>query len=95
MQIAQMRALENGRWLLRATNNGITAIVNDRGQIQAQLPQFEAAVLPGEFQVMTGRTPYSYLGDLPVLVVLLLLLVASVIRSASLADRAAKPRNFS
>ena len=95
MQIAQMRALENGRWLLRATNNGITAIVNDRGQIQAQLPQFEAAVLRGEFQVMTGRTPYSYLGDLPVLVVLLLLLVASVIRSASLAERAAKPRNFS
>ena len=94
MQIAQMRALENGRWLLRATNNGITAIVNDRGQIQSQLPQFEAAVLRGEFQLMTGRTPYSYLGDLPVLVALLSLLAASVIRHASLAKTVTKTSNF-
>lgn len=95
MQIAQMRALENGRWLLRATNSGITAIVNDRGQIQAQLPQFEAAVLRGEFQAMTGRTPYSYLGDLPVLVALLSLLVTSVIRSVILSKRVVKTSNFS
>ena len=94
MQIAQMRALENGRWLLRATNNGITAIVNDRGQIQSQLPQFEAAVLRGEFQLMTGRTPYSYLGDLQVLVALLSLLAESVIRHASLAKTVTKTSNF-
>jgi len=79
MQIAQIRALENGRWLLRATNNGITAVVNERGQIQAQLPQFEAAVLRGEFQIMTGRTPYSQWGDIPALVLLVLLLVASIL----------------
>ena len=95
MQIAQVRALENGRWLLRATNNGITAIVDARGQVQAQLPQFEAAVLRGEFNVMTGRTPYSHLGDLPVLVVLLLLLIASITRSANLPKTAAAPANFS
>ncbi len=65
MQIAQMRALENGRWLLRATNNGITAIVDHRGVIRDQLPQFEEGVLTGEFEVMEGRTPYSSLGDWP------------------------------
>lgn len=74
MQIAQMRALENGRWMLRATNSGLTGIVNERGEITAQLPQFEAAVLRGEFVVMHGRTLYSYLGDWPALGAVLLLL---------------------
>lgn len=67
MQIARMRALENGRWLLRGTNNGVTAIVNAQGKMIDQLPQFEAAVLRGEFAVMQGRTPYSRFGDWPIL----------------------------
>ncbi len=78
MQIAQMRALENGRWLLRATNNGVTAIVNPRGQITAQLPQFEEGVLRGQIQVMRGRTPYSRLGDWPFLVGLLVIFVMAI-----------------
>ena len=81
MQIAQMRALENGRWLLRATNNGVTGIVNPRGEITAQLPQFEASVLRGDFEVMMGRTPFSKLGDIPVLFVLTVLLVVTAMRS--------------
>ena len=76
MQIAQMRALENGRWLLRATNSGLTGVVNERGEIAAQLPQFEPAVLRAEFAVMLGTTPYTYLGDWPVLGVVLILLLA-------------------
>ena len=68
--IAQVRAAENGRWLLRATNNGVTAIVDHRGRRVAELPQFEAGVLRGELQVREGRTPYSRLGDWPVLFVL-------------------------
>ena len=67
MQIARMRALENGRWLLRGTNNGVTAIVNAQGKMVDQLPQFEPAVLRGEFAVMQGRTPYSRTGDWPIL----------------------------
>ena len=70
MQIARMRALENGRWLLRGTNNGVTAIVNAQGKIVDQLLQFEAAVLRGEFAVMHGRTPYSQLGDTPILLLI-------------------------
>jgi apolipoprotein N-acyltransferase len=80
MQIAQVRALENGRWLLRATNSGVTGMVNPRGELVAALPQFEARVLRGEFQVMSGRTPYSYLGDWPVFMVTLMALVALVLR---------------
>jgi len=74
MQMARMRALENGRWLLRATNNGITAIVDPTGRVAAQLPQFEAGVLAGEFTTMRGTTPYARLGDWPVLAALLVLL---------------------
>ena len=80
MQIAQMRALENGRWLLRATNNGVTGIVNPRGEITAELPQFEANVLRGELEVMKGRTPYSKIGDIPALFLLTVLLVVTIRR---------------
>jgi apolipoprotein N-acyltransferase len=79
MQIAQMRALENGRWLLRATNNGVTAIVNPEGEIAAQLPQFEANVLRGDVQIMNGRTPYNRIGDGPLLFLLTGLLVGALI----------------
>lgn len=67
MQIAQMRALENGRYLLRGTNSGITAIVDPRGNIVDQLPQFQAEVLRGEIRSMKGRTPYNQFGDVLIL----------------------------
>ena len=63
MQIARARALENGRWLLRGTNNGVTAIVDHRGRVTAALPQFERGVLTGEFHLMRGTTPYGRFGD--------------------------------
>ena len=67
MQMARMRALENGRWLLRGTNNGVTAIVDHQGGLVARLPQFEAGVLRGEYRLVSGRTPYGRFGDWPVL----------------------------
>lgn len=63
LQIAQARALENGRWLLRAANNGVTAFVDHRGRVRGRLAQFERGVLVGDFQIMAGRTPYSRFGD--------------------------------
>ncbi len=67
LQMARMRALENGRYLIRGTNNGVTAIVNHRGEITARAPQFETAVLEGEVEVMLGNTPFSSFGSRPVL----------------------------
>lgn len=63
MQIAQMRALEFGRPLLRATNNGVTGIVQPDGSLQAVLPQFADGVLAAEVQLAQGRTLYSRTGD--------------------------------
>jgi apolipoprotein N-acyltransferase len=65
LAIARMRAMENGRWMLRATNNGLTAIVDHRGRVQGRLPQFEEGVLTGEFRVMNGRTPFNRVGSSP------------------------------
>lgn len=64
-QMARMRALETGRWLLRGTNNGITAIVDPRGQVQAQAQQFTRSVLAGSFRPVSGQTPFMRLGGWP------------------------------
>ncbi|MBG7602530.1 MAG: apolipoprotein N-acyltransferase [Gammaproteobacteria bacterium] len=63
-EMARMRALENGRYLLRATNTGVTAIIDPHGKVQAQLPQFQRAELSGAFTPYQGSTPYSKHGHL-------------------------------
>ena len=82
LAIARMRALENGRWLLRSTNNGITAIVDASGQVRGRLPQFEAGVLAGEYREMHGRTPFNRFGPWPLYVVLLLAAAVLAFRKA-------------
>ncbi|MCO1333869.1 apolipoprotein N-acyltransferase [Microbulbifer sp. OS29] len=58
MQMAQMRALETGRFLVRGTNTGITAIVDPQGHIVEKLPQFEQANMTGDIRAMIGATPF-------------------------------------
>ena len=74
LQMARMRALEQGRWLVRATNTGISALVAPDGRVAAAAPQFETTVLEGEIIPRTGRTPYTRWGDWPVLALLALML---------------------
>lgn len=80
MQIARMRALENGRWLVRSTNNGLTAIVDPYGDITAQAPAYQQAVLSGSIEKRTGATPYQNYGATPVLLFSLLLIVVCFTR---------------
>jgi apolipoprotein N-acyltransferase len=63
LQIAQMRAAETGRPMLRATNTGMTAIVNADGQVQAALEPFTTGVLKGEIRAYDGMTPYVLVGN--------------------------------
>lgn len=58
LQMAQMRALEAGRWMIRATNNGVTVLIDPQGRIAERVPAFEQAVLHGEVTPMQGLTPY-------------------------------------
>jgi apolipoprotein N-acyltransferase len=83
MQIARVRALENGRWVLRAANDGITGVVDQHGNIRAQLPQFVEGVLATSFQIMQGATPYSVLGDWPLFIIIAGLIGVSLRRSRS------------
>jgi apolipoprotein N-acyltransferase len=62
LQMARMRALENGRYMVRATNNGVTAVIDEQGRITGQLPQFETGVLRADVPVMQGTTPYARWG---------------------------------
>lgn len=75
MQIAQMRALEFGKPLLRATNNGVTASVNASGEISKVAPQFTEAVLADTIQLTKGSTPYSRVGDYPLQLLCAILLL--------------------
>ena len=67
LQIAQMRALETGRYLIRGTNNGVSAIIDHRGQIVTRTEQFVEATLEGEVEVMLGLTPFGSFGSRPII----------------------------
>jgi apolipoprotein N-acyltransferase len=68
LDISRMRALETGRPMLRATNDGVTALIEHDGALTATLPQFQAGVLTGTVQPRAGHTPYVRFGNWPVLV---------------------------
>jgi apolipoprotein N-acyltransferase len=63
LQIAQMRALETGRSMLRATNTGITAIIGPDGRVVLAAPDFKTISISGEVQGRQGRTPFIVWGN--------------------------------
>jgi apolipoprotein N-acyltransferase len=80
-QISQMRALESGRMMLRATNTGVTSTIGTDGRILQQLPQHQEGVLSGMAQGYDGSTPYVRWGNAAVLALIaLMLFVAGLMR---------------
>lgn len=67
LQIAQMRALETGRYMLRATNTGVTAVIAPDGRVEAMAPEFSEAVLTHRVAGMRGATPFVRWGNLAAL----------------------------
>lgn len=63
LQISQMRALESGRQMLRATNTGATAIIGSNGVVQQVLPLFTRATLSTTAQGYQGLTPFARWGN--------------------------------
>lgn len=61
--LASMRAIEQGRYLARAANTGISGIVDPYGRVLARSGIFERTVLVGEVRFLTSRTVYSIVGD--------------------------------
>ena len=74
LQIARMRALESGRPMLRATTNGISALIDPHGKLIATSPQFQRFVLRGKVQPMTGATPYIRWGNSAVISLIIIIL---------------------
>jgi apolipoprotein N-acyltransferase len=67
LQISRLRAMETGRPMVRAANDGVSAVIGHRGQIVAQAPEYEANVMRAPVQPRTGLTPYARAGNWPVL----------------------------
>lgn len=71
LQMAQMRAIETGRPMLRTTNTGISAVFDFDGREIARAPQFEDYALRATVQPRDGMTPYAYFANIPVVVLTL------------------------
>jgi apolipoprotein N-acyltransferase len=63
LEMARLRAIENHRYLLRATNNGLTTVIDPYGRVLDELPRYQRLVLPAHFDYVTRRTLYSAHGD--------------------------------
>ena len=64
-QIGRMRALEAQRYLLRAANDGVSAIVGPRGEVLQRAAEYRPGVLRGTVEPRTGLTPYARIGNWP------------------------------
>lgn len=88
LQISQMRALEAGRYMLRATNTGVTAVINPRGEVLSQLPLFTTGSLEHEVWGYGGATPYVRWGNYAVLLLCVLAIAANLMLSRRLLSQA-------
>ena len=79
LEISQARALETGFYVINATNNGITAIIDPQGHITASLKPFTRAALTGSIHNMYGETPWVAYGIWPLLLILLIFLMVATL----------------
>jgi apolipoprotein N-acyltransferase len=81
LQMAQMRALETQRYVVRGTNNGISAIISPTGSLALQSRQFERQVVTGSATPMSGSTPFMQWGSCPWIILCGLMLAGAILAS--------------
>ena len=79
MQIARMRSLETGRYMVRATTTGPSGIINAKGKIIVTAPNYTRKIITGKVQPFTGATPYTRWGDWLIIGFLSVLLLIGLI----------------
>ena len=89
LEMSRMRALETGRYMLRVTTNGVSALIDERGRILQRSKQFATQVISGDAIPHQGTTPYILLGNWPTVSFFSLILLAMLGRS--LPSKGAKP----
>lgn len=67
LQMARFRARESERPMIRASNTGLSSLINWKGGVDEYAPQFEQAIVEGKVQPRSGATPYTAFGDIPVM----------------------------
>jgi apolipoprotein N-acyltransferase len=75
MQMAQMRALETGRYLVYSTNNGPSAIIDNHGKILSHSDSFKAQTFTGVIHAVKDWTPFMVYGSGPLVIFATLLLL--------------------
>ncbi len=86
LQMAQFRAIETGKYVVRATNTGLTAIIDNRGKIINIAPQFEPAYITSEVVAYEGNTPWVRFGIWPLLIALTVVLSGALLWETSHKD---------
>ena len=89
LNMARMRAIENRRWLLRDTNNGVTASIDPYGRVRESIPRHQVDALPASFGFRDDITFYTAHGD--VFAWLCVILSAGVVLWSSNRQRPFKP----
>ncbi len=87
VQMAQVLSLQTGRFQLVANNDGLSSIINAAGQIEASLPAFQPGVLNAKIHASHGATPWVLLGDIPVFLISVLLVLMAYARRIQLLSR--------
>jgi apolipoprotein N-acyltransferase len=64
LNMTRMRAIENRRWLLRDTNNGVTAVIDPYGRVRQSIPRHQVDALPAQFAFRDDITFYTAHGDM-------------------------------
>jgi apolipoprotein N-acyltransferase len=78
LQTSQMRALETGRWMVRSTNTGVTAAIDERGRVVRELPQFTRGTLIESITPRSGTTPYVRWGNYAALILVAVIVITAL-----------------
>ena len=79
LQMARFRSLESGRPMIRASNNGLSSVINWRGGIDAIAPQFVKTVVRAQVRPRTGVTPHTVYGNTPALLLAAIILALGLL----------------
>jgi len=80
LQMARMRAMESGRALIRASTNGLSALISAKGNLLTVAPQFQPDTVRGSVIPMSGATPFVRVGNVPILLLSVVVIVGSFLK---------------